>query len=148
MARHEARTTSRKLVKNVRVGGQWYGPAYPDAGDPPEGSVLNPAAFAEDPSSGSSAAPPMDVQVTVHDAEGVTREGTVKARHVDDTEAPSEPSKPSEAAGDEEPPPRAGPGSGRARWTEYAAAHGITVDDETTRDEIIDACAQAGVPTE
>jgi hypothetical protein len=47
-----------------------------------------------------------------------------------------------------EPPPKAGPGSSRARWVEYAAANGIAVTDDETRDEIIAACEAAGVPTD
>lgn len=46
------------------------------------------------------------------------------------------------------PPPKAGPGSSRARWVEYAAAYGIAVTDDETRDEIIAACEAAGVPTD
>lgn len=36
-----------ELTSNVFVNGKWYGPAYPDAGDPPAGAVTNPAAFAD-----------------------------------------------------------------------------------------------------
>ncbi len=44
-----------KLTSNVYVTdpdtgvGTWYGPDYPDAGDPPEGAVTNPAAFEPQP---------------------------------------------------------------------------------------------------
>jgi len=33
------------LNSNVEHQGVWYGPAYPDAGDPPEGAVPNTAAY-------------------------------------------------------------------------------------------------------
>jgi hypothetical protein len=36
-------------------------------------------------------------------------------------------------------PPRAGRGSGRAAWAEYAASKGVEVNDEMNRDDIIDA---------
>jgi hypothetical protein len=44
-----------KLTSNVHVvteddpQGTWYGPDYPDAGDPPEGAVTNPSAFEDNP---------------------------------------------------------------------------------------------------
>lgn len=44
-------------------------------------------------------------------------------------------------------PPRAGQGSGREKWADYAAAKGVTVDDEASRDEIIAALDNAGVAT-
>jgi hypothetical protein len=36
-------------------------------------------------------------------------------------------------------PPRAGKGSGRDEWAAYAAAVGVVVDDDMSRDDIIDA---------
>lgn len=36
-------------------------------------------------------------------------------------------------------PPRAGKGSGRDAWAAYAAGLGVDVDDDATRDEIIEA---------
>lgn len=47
----------------------------------------------------------------------------------------------------DEPPPRSGTGSSRARWADYASAHGVTFGDDDARDDIIDACEKAGVPT-
>lgn len=46
----------------------------------------------------------------------------------------------------DEPPPHAGAGSGRDAWAAYAAAQGVTVDEDWKRDQIIDACQEAGVP--
>ena len=46
------------------------------------------------------------------------------------------------------PPPQAGPGSGRSAWFNYADTHDVRVRDDTTRDDIIAACARAGVRTE
>ena len=45
---------TRRLESNVFVDGQWYGPSYPDAGDPPSG--VNEKAFgtSEDDESGAS----------------------------------------------------------------------------------------------
>ena len=37
------------------------------------------------------------------------------------------------------PPPKAGPGSSRDAWADYAASVGVTVDDDATRDDIIAA---------
>lgn len=42
-------------------------------------------------------------------------------------------------------PPRAGAGSGREVWAKYAQDHGVHVDDEDKRDDIIQALAEAGV---
>lgn len=47
-----------------------------------------------------------------------------------------------------EVPPRAGKGSSREAWAEYAAAVKVDVDDDATRDDIIAAVEAAGVPTE
>lgn len=47
--------------------------------------------------------------------------------------------EPSPAAGEDEEPPRAGKGSGRAEWAAYAASVGVEVDDDATRDDIIAA---------
>lgn len=60
---------------------------------------------------------------------------------VDDAE--DEPSGSSDA-----PPPRYGKGSAQKVWAAYAAAHGLEVDVDTPRDEIIGACEDAGVPVD
>jgi hypothetical protein len=46
------------------------------------------------------------------------------------------------------PPPRGGAGSGRDAWSAYAAASGVEVDEDATRDDIVAALDAAGVPTE
>jgi hypothetical protein len=46
------------------------------------------------------------------------------------------------------PPPLQGAGSSKAKWAEYAHAHGVHVGDDMSRDEIADACRKAGVPVE
>lgn len=43
------------------------------------------------------------------------------------------------------PPPHAGVGSGRDAWADYASAKGVAVQDDWKRDQIIEACRQAGV---
>lgn len=45
-------------------------------------------------------------------------------------------------------PPRSGKGSGRDIWAAFAAEHGVHVEDEDSRDDIIAALAEAGVITE
>lgn len=52
------------------------------------------------------------------------------------------------AASSDGPPPRAGAGSGKDAWKDYAAANGVDVSDDATRDEIIAAVESAGVPVD
>lgn len=47
-----------------------------------------------------------------------------------------------------EVPPQSGRGSGKDAWAAYAEAHGVTVDEDATRDQIIADLEAAGVPTE
>jgi hypothetical protein len=42
-------------------------------------------------------------------------------------------------------PPRAGAGSGRDVWAKFAEAHGVHVEDEDKREDIIGALVEAGV---
>ena len=42
-------------------------------------------------------------------------------------------------------PPRSGAGSGKQAWTDFAAANGVEVGDDDTRDDIIAKLADAGV---
>lgn len=60
----------------------------------------------------------------------------------DDDEAVAEP-----APDLPEPPPRAGRGSSLAAWQAWADNAGVTVADDMTRDDIINACITAGVLT-
>ena len=46
---------------------------------------------------------------------------------------------PSTPPGDGGAPPRSGAGSGRDAWAAYAAAQGVQVDDDMSRDQIIEA---------
>jgi hypothetical protein len=46
------------------------------------------------------------------------------------------------------PPPKAGRGASREAWAAYAEAHGVDVQGEWGRSEIIAALDAAGVPTE
>lgn len=43
-------------------------------------------------------------------------------------------------------PPRSGTGSGKEAWSAYAQAKGVDVPDGATREEIIAALEEAGVP--
>lgn len=42
-------------------------------------------------------------------------------------------------------PPRAGRGSGRDEWVAFAESHGVTVDDDDSRDDVIAALGERGV---
>lgn len=42
------------------------------------------------------------------------------------------------------PPPRTGQGSSRAAWAEYAESVGVDIDDDMSRDDIIDAIDDRG----
>ena len=58
---------------------------------------------------------------------------------------PAEPTAteaPAAATTTTEAPPRAGAGSGRDAWADYAESRGVTVTEDMTRDEIIEACEE------
>lgn len=67
------------LTSNVCVDGVWYGPSYPDAGNPPSGKVTNPEAY-EDGAVPTAPAPEKapekapTIERTARDTEGVTRD--------------------------------------------------------------------------
>lgn len=71
----------------------------------------------------------------------------------DEAPAPANPVDASSNAGDPgdppapalTPPPHAGVGSGRDAWADYANANGVAVQDDWKRDQIIEACREAGV---
>ncbi|MCC3333587.1 hypothetical protein [Nocardia abscessus] len=44
------------------------------------------------------------------------------------------------------PPPQGGPGASRQKWADYASAHGVEVEADWKREDIIAACEKAGVP--
>ena len=46
------------------------------------------------------------------------------------------------------PPPKGGPGSGAPAWREYAASKDVEVADDASREDVIAALTEAGVPTE
>lgn len=52
------------------------------------------------------------------------------------------------AAAVEGPPAKAGPGSSKAAWLAYAAGHGVELDGEPSREDIIAALDAAGIATE
>lgn len=97
---------------NVWVGGKWYGPSYPAAGDIPE-ELLGGAELDLD-------GPDFDEL---------------------------DPDDPAAAPSDPTPPPKAGPGSGKAAWATYAEAFGVEVPADASRDDIVEACEAAGVAT-
>lgn len=98
----------------------WFGPSYPDRGDPP----------GWDPETG-----------TVH--LGADEPGMPDLDELD-------PDDPARAAGTDgpSPPPRSGKGSGQPAWLAYARAQGVDVDPDTERGDIIAALDRASVPTE
>lgn len=49
------------------------------------------------------------------------------------------------ATDDDSPPPQGGPGSGLKAWLAYAEKHGVAVDSEWSRDDVIEALEKAGV---
>ena len=51
---------TRRLESNVFVDGKWYGPSYPDAGDPPSGVNEKVFGTGEDDESVASADPNAD----------------------------------------------------------------------------------------
>lgn len=166
-------------ARNVWADGVWYGPDYPDAGDPPGDAVIaekvnveRPAAlddvdyvgmelvttaeqaeqFAEpapvDAEDGAERETAEDRGVEVLDTpeQSVTTEGQAAAFRGETGE--------DEGNGDESPqtdggpPAKAGPGSARGKWLDYARSRGVQVDDDASREDIIGACESAGVPTE
>lgn len=61
-------------------------------------------------------------------------------------ELPSEESvEETEAPGGDGPPPRAGAGSNRDAWVEFAESRGVHVDEDEKRDDIVAALIDAGV---
>jgi hypothetical protein len=53
-----------------------------------------------------------------------------------------------DSAGQDGPPPQSGKGSGRDAWAAYAEAHGVAVDEDANRDQIVADLEAAGVPVE
>ena len=45
------------------------------------------------------------------------------------------------------PPPLTGRGSGREAWAAWASANGVDVNDDASRDNIVEALKTAGIPT-
>jgi hypothetical protein len=83
--------------------------------------------------------------VKSEDIERLTREGYI--REVEDT--PTEPGGEGEAPSEPSAiPAKDGPGSGKARWADYAASLGVDVPEGAGRESIIQAIAEAGHPTE
>lgn len=63
----------------------------------------------------------------------------------DDEPAPEPEPEPVQPGPDGQPP-RSGRGSGRDAWAAYAAARGLDVPDDASRDEIIAAVDEADAP--
>lgn len=93
-----------------------------------------------------------DVESFAGDVEGHLRVCVAHLRSL--VGGKSQPTAQAEQAPTEEPvadssiPPKGGPGSGAPAWREYAAESGVEVDEEASRDEVIEALTAAGVSTE
>lgn len=143
---------------NVWVDGVWYGPNYPDAGDPPAEQV-DPDVFdgpdevapvdgeavttAEQAAAFGSPGDPVETDAqgsTVPRLEGPDPVAPTVHRDDPDESAPAA----APAAGDA-PPPRRGRGSSAPVWRAYARTHGVDVADDAERDDVIAACEAAGV---
>lgn len=74
-------------------------------------------------------------------------DGMVGAHVLAEADEPSIPAADAqpESSAQDTPPPRAGAGSSRAAWAKHATSHGIQVDEGDTRDDIIEACSNAGL---
>ena len=104
---------------NVWVKGHgWFGPSYPDAGEPPAPAARQGGGFAPAKAKGEKPEP-----------------------------EPAKADQPAEqlAKSTGTAPAQAGPGSSRAKWVTYATDNGIEVSDDMSRDEIIAACRAAGL---
>ncbi len=127
-----------ELKSNVWHDGTWYGPSYPNAGDPPEGSVDQRAYEDDDTPS-------------VDDLQSVSEPSAPIMQTPDEyvIDPPEQADRDASGrGGGDEPPPRSGPGSSRARWLTYADEHGVRMRDDAPKDDIIAACEGAGVRTE
>jgi hypothetical protein len=60
-------------------------------------------------------------------------------------ELPTSENESQETGDTDEAPPRAGAGSTRDAWAQFAESHGVHVEDEDKRDDIIAKLADAGV---
>lgn len=126
-----------QLTSNVEVNGTWYGPDYRQNGDPPEGTVTNEAAYADaaadtaDPGLGG----PVDLRFRRDDFATPEGEDAPNLRE-------GEQATPTVVG---EVPPRTGKGSGADAWAEFAAANGVAVDPDASKDEIIGVLEARGV---
>ena len=72
--------------------------------------------------------------------------GNKTAAYIDDESGPA--AVVDGAAGGPPPPPKAGPKSSKDVWAAYATANGVDVSGCGSRDEMIAALTDAGIPTE
>lgn len=81
--------------------------------------------------------------------DGLRAARTVGAAATEQPAAPAaEPAEPEVQEEVDGPPPKAGKGSSTDAWANYAERHGVQVELDAGREDIIAACEQAGVPTE
>lgn len=150
-----------RLTRNVWVRGRWYGPSYPDAGDPPAGAITNRGVYAD----GDGARPAAPAQGEAGRKTGAAgsspeptpppgpapAEPTPPPAHagVVVTDPPAEttpPGTPASTVGTPPPPPRHGKGSGNGPWRDWAnrvGLDGVSADDG--RADIIAVAVRAGL---
>lgn len=134
-----------KLSTYVHVDGKMYGPGD-DVPDGVAAMISNPDVWDGKPPPGAGSgvkAQPMSPVVT-SDAAKVTAERDAALAEIAALKAGGGTSDGSDGG----VPPRGGAGSGKDAWSAYAASKGVDVDAEASRDDIIAALDDAGVPTE
>lgn len=135
-----------QLTSNVHVDGTWYGPDYPQNGEPPSGTVTNPAAFATPEE--------FDVLAAGNKPGGVDLRFRADDFGVESGEQPNlradefvnaGPTTVGVSAVDTIEPPRKGAGSGREAWAAFAASRSVDVPDGASRDEIVAELEARGI---
>jgi hypothetical protein len=102
----------------------------------------------EDPETGRTvvflrgATPPERIQTLITNPD--VWEGEEEAPVVEAAAETPAPVKTAAVAPDGDEPPRSGKGSSKDAWAAFAATHGVAVDDEASRDDIIAALVAAG----
>lgn len=72
-------------------------------------------------------------------------DGDLPAHLQEGSQEPGEQKPPEKDAQVGEEPPRSGKGSSVAAWKAYAASRGVTVEEDATRERIIDLIAERGL---
>lgn len=128
------------LESNVYVDGHgWFGPDYPEAGDPPPPGT--PGRFSNQAAKYVPDFGTHNIYVHGHRWYGPDYPDAGEIPEIvldDDDEYEHQP----------EVPPRTGAAGSKAKWLEYAAAFGVSLPENVTRDDVIAELNRRGVPTE